>query len=36
MVSLLDPILASAFLCHYEKIWLSEFPSQFRFVGYRR
>ena len=29
------PTLANAFLCHHEKIWLSERPSQFKHVVYR-
>ena len=36
MGSPLDPTLANAFLCHYEKIWLNECPSQFKPVVYRR
>ena len=28
--------LTNAFLCHYEKIWLNECPSQFKPVIYRR
>ena len=32
----LGPILANACLCHYEKIWLKECPSQFKSVVYRR
>ena len=30
MGSPLGPTLANAFLCHYEKIWLNECPSQFK------
>ena len=30
MDSPLGPTLANAFLCHYEKIWLNECPSQFK------
>ena len=30
MGSPLDPTLANAFLCRYEKIWLNECPSQFK------
>ena len=29
------PTLANAFLCHHEKIWLNERPSQFKHVVYR-
>ena len=36
MGSSLGPILANAFLCHYEKIWLNECPSEFKPVVYRR
>ena len=36
MGSPLGPTLANAFLCHYEKIWLNECPSQFKPVVYRR
>ena len=36
MGSPLGPTLANAFLCHYEQIWLSECPSQFKPVVYRR
>ena len=36
MSSPLGPTLANAFLCHYEKIWLNECPSQFKPVVYRR
>ena len=32
----LGPILANTFLCHYDKIWLIECPSQFKPVVYRR
>ena len=35
MGSPLGPTLANAFLCHYEKIWLNECPSQFKPVVYR-
>ena len=35
MGSPLGPTLANAFLCHYEKIWLNEWPSQFKPVVYR-
>ena len=31
----LGPTLANAFLCHYEKNWLNECPSQFKPVVYR-
>ena len=36
MVSPLGTTLAKAFLCHYEKIWLNECPSQFKPVVYKR
>ena len=36
MASFLGPTLANAFLCHYEKIWLHECPSQFKPVVYKR
>ena len=36
MGSPLGPTLANAFLCHYEKTWLNECPSQFKPVVYRR
>ena len=36
MDSPLGPTLANAFLCHYEKIWLHECPSQFKPVVYKR
>ena len=36
MGSPLDPTLANAVLCHYEKIWLNECPSQFKPVVYKR
>ena len=36
MGSPLGPTLVNAFLCHYEKIWLNECPSQFKPVIYRR
>ena len=32
----LGPTLANTFLCHYEKIWLNECPSQFKPVIYKR
>ena len=35
MGSPLGYALANAFLCHYEKIWLNECPSQFKPVVYR-
>ena len=35
MGSPLAPTLANAFLCHYEKNWLNECPSQFKPVVYR-
>ena len=36
MGSPLGPTLANASLCHYEKNWLNECPSQFKPVVYRR
>ena len=36
MGSPLGPTLANVFLCHYEKIWLNECPSQFKPVVYKR
>ena len=30
------PILANAFLCHYEKEWLDDCPSHFKLIVYRR
>ena len=36
MGSPLGPTLANALLCHYEKIWLNECPSQFKPVAYKR
>ena len=36
MGSPLGPTLAHAFLCHCEKNWLNECPSQFKPVVYRR
>ena len=36
MGSPLGPTQANAFLCHYEKNWLNECPSQFKPVVYRR
>ena len=35
MSSPLGPTLANVFLCHYEKVWLNECPSQFKPVVYR-
>ena len=35
MGSPLGPTLANAFLCHYEKIWLNECPSQLKPVVYK-
>ena len=35
MGSPLAPILANAFLCYYEKIWLNKCPSLFKPVVYR-
>ena len=32
----LGSTLANALLCHYEKIWLNECPSQFKSVVYKR
>ena len=32
----LGPTLANVFLCHYEKIWLNECPTQFKPSVYRR
>ena len=32
----LGSTLANAFLCHYEKIWLNDCPSQFKSVVYKR
>ena len=32
----LGPTLANSFLCHYEKIWFDECPSQFKSVVYKR
>ena len=32
----LGPTLANAFLCHYDKIWLNECPSQFKPVVCKR
>ena len=34
--SLLEPSLANAFLCHYEKLWLDSCPLEFKPVVYRR
>ena len=36
MGSPLGPSYANAFLCHHEKIWLSQCPPQFKPVFYRR
>ena len=36
MGSPLGPTLANAFLCHFEKNWLNECPSQFKPVVYKR
>ena len=36
MGSCLGPTLANAFLCHHEKIWLSECPESFKPLYYRR
>ena len=36
MGSPLGPTLANVFLCHYEKNWLNECPSQFKPVVYKR
>ena len=35
MGSPLGPTLANAFLCHYEKMWINECPSQFKPLVYR-
>ena len=32
----LGPTLANSFICHSEKLWLKECPSQFKPVVYRR
>ena len=32
----LGPTLANAFLCHYEKLWLDNCPSDFKPLVYRR
>ena len=34
MGSPLGPTLANAILCHYEKNWLNDCPSQFKHVVY--
>ena len=34
MGSPLGPTLANAIICHYEKNWLNECPSQFKHVVY--
>ena len=36
MGSPLGPTLANAFMCHYEKVWLEECPSEFMPTFYRR
>ena len=36
MGSCLGPSLANAFLCHHEQIWLSECPTSFKPVYYKR
>ena len=36
MGSPLGPTLANAFLCHYEKEWLDNYPPHFKPIGYRR
>ena len=36
MSSALGLTLVKAFLCHYEKIWLDECPTQFKPAVYRR
>ena len=36
MGSPLGPSLANAFLCHHEKIWLDECPTEFKPKYYRR
>ena len=32
----LGPTLANAFLCHYEKLWLDNCPTEFKPVVYTR
>ena len=36
MGSPLGPTLANAFLCHFEKDWLDNYPSHFKPIVYRR
>ena len=36
MGSTFGTTLANAFLYHYKKIWLNEYPPQFKPVAYRR
>ena len=36
MGSPLGPTLANAFMCHYEKVWLDECPTEFKPTFYRR
>ena len=36
MGSPVDPTQTNVFICHYEKSWLNEYPSQFKPVVYRR
>ena len=36
MGSPLGPALANGFLCYHEKIWLQNFPFEFKPVIYRR
>ena len=36
MGSPLGPTLANAFLCFHEKIWLNEYPDEFKPAYYRR
>ena len=36
MGSPLGQTLANAFMCHYEKVWLEECPSEFKPTFYRR
>ena len=36
MGSPMGPTLANALMCHFENIWLGNFPAQFKPVVYRR
>ena len=36
MASLLEPTLANIFMCHFENIWLENWPSHFKPIVYRR